>query len=355
MAGNEHPIAGIIQDILRYNWMHITDEVTTSEAIKQTNGVMQGDPISPLLFNIMTADIGEALNGAKLIMYADDMALGSEKREELQTDLNTLQQWATRNDFVINQSKTVEMVFRRGGRIPINDNLKLGDEPLRIVNKFKYLGLTLQTTAKSYSAHIQERTTAAIRTMCTIKNITMLSLETAMRLFETMITPVATYALELIWDKLTTSDMERLEKVKSRFLKRAIGAGKYAPSRMIYMLTRETFFLEDLRCSMLLPATDSYNRVLERRKQKEREIDINFFATDAMVNREWTRSNQTQRYAIVGLAIHGFHHKMCRNVKFHQPSDQCVCKMCDRKCETYHFNVCKKRTATLSELIKDRK
>ncbi|PSN52176.1 hypothetical protein C0J52_06089 [Blattella germanica] len=77
-----------------------------------------------------------------------------------------------------------------------------------------------------------------------------------------MITPVATSTLELIWDKLSINDMERLEKVKSRFLKRAIGAGKYAPSRMIYMLTREAFFLEVLRCSMLLyqpqPRTTEY-------------------------------------------------------------------------------------------------
>ena len=120
----------------------------------------------------------------------------------------------------------------------------------------------------------------------------------------------------------------------------------------MYMLARETYFLEDIRLRMLLPATETYSQVMAQRKKKEREIDNSFFATDAMVNREWTGSNQSQRYAIIGLAVHGFHQKMCVNSKFHQPSELCVCKTCDQLCEQYHFDKCKKRTGTLNELIK---
>ena len=43
-----------------------------------------------------------------------------------------------------------------------------------------------------------------------------------MRLFETVITPIATYGIEIIWDKLSTSDLQRMEKVKARYLKRAL-------------------------------------------------------------------------------------------------------------------------------------
>jgi len=351
MVGSEHPIARIIEDIMRQNWILINDDITTSNDIKQTNGVMQGDPVSPLLFNIMTADIGKNMKG-KLIMYADDMVLGSENKEEVQDDLNSLQRWAEKNNFTINKGKTVQMVFRRGGRVATNDKLKLKEEPLRIVNKFKYLGITVQPTAKSYSVHIQERTSAAIRAMCKIRNITTLKLETAMRLFETVITPIATYGIEIIWDKLSTSDLQRMEKVKARFLKRALAAGKYAPNRMMYMLARETYFLEDLRFRLLLPPTEAYRKAISQRRQKEREIESSFFATDAMVNRDWTGSNQSQRYAIIGLTVHGFHHKMCINTKFHQPSEQCVCKICEQACERYHFHKCKKRTGTLNDLIK---
>ena len=168
-------------------------------------------------------------------------------------------------NFTINKGKTVQMVFRRGGRVSKNDKLKLKEEPLRIVNKFKYLGITAQPTAKSYSDHIQERTSAAIRAMCTVRNITSLKLETAMRIFETVITPIATNGIEIIWDKLSTSDLQRMEKVKARFLKRALVAGKYVPNRMIYMLTRETYFLEDLRFRLLLPPTEAYRKAIDRK------------------------------------------------------------------------------------------
>ncbi|KAJ9587891.1 hypothetical protein L9F63_018672 [Diploptera punctata] len=161
------------------------------------------------------------------------------------------------NEFKINSNKTVQMVFKKGGRTAASDNLKLGEESIRMVNKFRYLGITLQPTTKSFSAHVQERAAAAIRAMCSIKDITSLKLVTAMKLFASVITPIVTYGIELIWEKLSTSDLERLEKVKPRFIKKALGASKYTPNRMAYMLARETFFLEDLRQRILLPATES--------------------------------------------------------------------------------------------------
>ena len=108
--------------------------------------------------------------------------------------------------------------------------------------------------------------------------------------------------------------------------------------------------------AMLLPATDPYKNVTNTRKQKEKQIEEEFYSSDAMVNREWTRSNQPQRRAIIGLATHGFHHKMCKNSKYiyHQPSDLCECKICEQKCERYHFKQCKRWTGSLNDLIKDK-
>ena len=106
MIGKDHNLIDLIQETMRRNTLEITDGVSTSQEITQTNGVMQGDPISPLLFNVMTADIGDKMKGSTLIMYADDMVLGSTNIEHLQEDINTLQQWATENYFTINRDKT---------------------------------------------------------------------------------------------------------------------------------------------------------------------------------------------------------------------------------------------------------
>ena len=51
MIGKDHHLIYIIQETMRRNILEITDGVSTSQEIIQTNG----DPISPLLFNVMTS------------------------------------------------------------------------------------------------------------------------------------------------------------------------------------------------------------------------------------------------------------------------------------------------------------
>ncbi|PSN42791.1 hypothetical protein C0J52_18120 [Blattella germanica] len=77
LFGNEHPI------IIRHNTTYEIqlDQNNGRRGDIMANGVMKGDPISPLLLNIMAADIGTELSGTMLKMYADDIALESDKQE----------------------------------------------------------------------------------------------------------------------------------------------------------------------------------------------------------------------------------------------------------------------------------
>ncbi|KAJ4429161.1 hypothetical protein ANN_26164 [Periplaneta americana] len=77
------------------------------------------DPTSPLLFNIATADITNILQNmtdTKLILYVNDMVLGSPNREELQATLMKPEKWVKENHPTINFEKTVQMTFRKGGK-----------------------------------------------------------------------------------------------------------------------------------------------------------------------------------------------------------------------------------------------
>jgi hypothetical protein len=131
------------------------------------------------------------------------------------------------------------MTFRKGGRNATGDNMSLLDNPLAIVKKYKYLGITQQTTATAFSIHIQERAAADIKAMYNIKNITSLSTSMSVLLFSTTIAPIITYGIHIIWDKLTTGELNKIEKIKAMFMKRAMGVGKTAPSRLVYQLIRE--------------------------------------------------------------------------------------------------------------------
>ncbi|KAJ4427343.1 hypothetical protein ANN_24963 [Periplaneta americana] len=93
---------------------------------------------------------------ARLNFMTNDMVLGSTNKEQLQKAVNNLEMWAERNDFTINQSKTLQIVFRKGGRTAADDAIRLKDKPLQITNT-----LTLQTSAASCKIHTRERATAA--------------------------------------------------------------------------------------------------------------------------------------------------------------------------------------------------
>ena len=54
--------------------------------ISQKAGVLQGDPLSPLLFSIATADVTQILEGtANMYIYAYDMALTDQSCETFKT------------------------------------------------------------------------------------------------------------------------------------------------------------------------------------------------------------------------------------------------------------------------------
>ena len=56
-----------------------------------------------------------------------------------------------------------------------------------------------------------------------------MSLQTALKLFQLKIVP---YGLENVWAHLTYQNLTDLEKIKSTYLKRALGLSKYTPSRI---------------------------------------------------------------------------------------------------------------------------
>lgn len=288
-----------------------------------------------------------------MYMYADDIAIGSTSKETLQDTLNKVYEWANQNKLDINKQKTVHMVFRQGGRLKQDDHINLGPEALNTVNTFKYLGLTFQTKMTCFTNHVKDRTTAAIRAIYDIQNLTRLSINTAMLLFKTKIVPILTYGMQLIWEQLTMSNLEEIEKVKARFLKATLGVSKYTKSRLVYELTREPFLLEDLHMEQQMQNTKQYAQVLKKEYDKKKEIWRDFYSTDAMVYRQWTQTNQDYRSAITRMAIHGYHHKICKNTSYHEPDITCVCSLCEESCERYHLQDCKKRTKSLMEYSKE--
>lgn len=344
----------LISNILAENHIQINDGVCISDWLSQTNGVLQGDPLSPILFNVLTNDVTKGMAGTSTYIYADDMAIAATDTDKLQISLNTLSEWAERNDIQINEEKTELVVFRKGGRLTEAENVKCNGKLLKRVNNFKYLGITIQTTGRSFRLHIRSRTVAATRAMNEIRNITQLSISTAMDLFRLKILPVLTYGLELVGEYLTYKQLEELERVKARYLKRILGVPQNARSRLVYELTRETFLIEDLRCELILSTSTSFKQLIQDLHEKKNSIPEDFYATSAMQDRTWMEANHEIRHMKTRLAIHGFHHKVCCNKLFHEPNDECVCVLCLELCDRYHIIKCRNRQKSIVAYSKEK-
>ena len=119
--------------------------------------VCQGESISPFLFNLFLNDLDEGLSegqfqginigniSLKTLLYADDLALLSETREDLKVRLDILYDHCNRWKLTINTEKKSIIIFEKGGNVTKNDHLFFGDRRLNLLEKKSYLGLTLSS------------------------------------------------------------------------------------------------------------------------------------------------------------------------------------------------------------------
>ena len=100
-----------------------------SDAYKCLLGVRQGDRVSPSVCSMFLSDIEDifidnGLSGINadifklfLILYADDIVIFANSKEELQLSLDALYKYCQRWKMIVNINKTKVMVFRKSGRL----------------------------------------------------------------------------------------------------------------------------------------------------------------------------------------------------------------------------------------------
>ena len=80
---------------------------------------------------------------------------------------------------------------------------------------------------------LKDRTSYRVaKRISNIQQPQQISLATEITLFKRAIAPIATYGINIIWDKLTITNLSTIEKVKARYLKRILWIGKSTPSRL---------------------------------------------------------------------------------------------------------------------------
>lgn len=126
----------------------VTMQVGTQTVSRMvSNGLPQGDVMSPTLFNIYTSELHELTNGeVTLVQFADDFSLiitgknVEEVRRKTQQALDTFQERTKQLELDINPAKTKVVLFHGGNH---TFDVKLDGITVELVKSHKYLGLII--------------------------------------------------------------------------------------------------------------------------------------------------------------------------------------------------------------------
>ena len=234
---------------------------STSCAVKVNNkttnffpykkGVQQGNPLSPLLFNLFINDIFEAVKNENsmitldgvtkfnTLMYADDLILMSSTKEGLQESLNSLYTYCEKWKLKINMKKTKTMIFTKGTNIK-NIEFFLNGLKLNNTKIFKYLGISINSKNCSFTPTLEDLSCKAKKAIYVLLNklpIKLTPIRTLITLFDACIVPILLYGSE-IWAPFLNYDWKKweatsIEKVHTQFLKRILGVNRSTTNAMV--------------------------------------------------------------------------------------------------------------------------
>jgi hypothetical protein len=164
------------------------------------------------------------LNGThQLLVYADDVNILGGRTHSIKKNAEDLVIASKETGLEENAEKTKYIVMSRNQNAGHNHNIKMDNKSFERVEEFIYLGATL-TNRNSIHEEIKNRLKLVNACYHLVQNLLssrLLSKNTKIRVYRTMILPVVLYGCET-WS-LTLREEQRLRVFKSRVLRRIFG------------------------------------------------------------------------------------------------------------------------------------
>ncbi|XP_045463824.1 uncharacterized protein LOC123673381 [Harmonia axyridis] len=241
-VGIHRNLCNLIYQLYRHRSVVITGSSGTEFRKNVTNGLIQGSPLSPLLFLLYSLCPPNLLaHSVHLIQYADDFALlCSGKNVNQMVDLiNTcligLNNWLRARNLKINALKSAAIIFSKS-IIPINVNpITIGSQTIEWKSQVKYLGVTFDQKLK-WGKHIDHMCDKAISQSKIIKSLCRPSWgshpSTLLNVYRGLVRPHLDFG-GILYGRCAKMQLLKLDRVQFSVIRTALGLMRSSPTNVI--------------------------------------------------------------------------------------------------------------------------
>ena len=246
-----------VKSLLANTYSCIKIQQSLSHWFRTASGVRQGDTLSPTLFNIFINDLATNIKNLNLgikmgdinlsiLLYADDIAIIAENEKDLQTMLNCVHQWCNKWKISINATKSQIVHFRKRRRPCTSFKFTTGENELKIVHSYKYLGVLFDEylNFKECEEILADAAGRALGSVIyKLKQIKYTNICTFKKLYETCVIPIMDYNCS-VWANYQYKNGDKIQLRAQRYF---LGIHNKAPiSGIVGDLGRFQLNIEDI-------------------------------------------------------------------------------------------------------------
>lgn len=234
----------LIQDMYRDSRTKVRCAAGITEEFLVTVGLHQGSALSPFLFDIVIDCQTEQIQREAPwdMLFADDVALCGEMREEVEESLEVWRGAMEDRGMRVSRQKTEYLYM---GKREMAEGVKMQGEKLNRVEEFKYLGSTVQSDGGA-EREVEKRIQAGWGAW---KKITGVMCDKRVppklkgRLYKTMVRPAMLYGMETV--AVTKGQERKMEVAEMKMLRFSLG--KTRMDRVRNEEIRRTVRVEEFR------------------------------------------------------------------------------------------------------------